>query len=101
MRLAPELIAAVVVAVFLVAGLLFFRSRSRRTRNVGRPVSHGPANLRYTCAGCSQQFTHSRRTLSLWKKGTRQFYCSACHTKWRGSHPTHVKPRHPKNDRDL
>jgi hypothetical protein len=88
MQLAPELIAAVVAAVFLVVGLWFLRSRSRRTRNVGRPVSIGPANLRYTCAGCSQQFTHSRRTLGAWKKGTRQFYCSACHTRWRGSHPT-------------
>jgi hypothetical protein len=87
MQLAPELIAAVVAAVVLAVGLLFLRAKTKRTRNVGRPVSGGPANLRYTCAGCSQQFTHSRRTLGAWEKGTRQFYCNACHTKWRGSHP--------------
>jgi len=82
-----ELIAAVVALVVLVGGLWVLRARTKRTRNVGRPVSGGPKSLRYTCAGCSQQFTHSRRTLGAWTKGTRQFYCNACHTKSRGSHP--------------
>lgn len=90
MQLEPELIAAVVAAAVFVAGIFFFRARTKRTRNVGRPVSGGPANLRYTCAGCSQQFTHSRRTLGAWDRGTRQFYCNACHTKWRGSHTAKV-----------
>ncbi|RQP26699.1 YtxH domain-containing protein [Piscinibacter terrae] len=85
MRFAPELIAVIVGAVGLLAGLLWLRAKGKRTRNVGRPVSDGPANLRYSCAGCSQQFTHSRRTLAAWKRGDRRFYCNACHTKSRGS----------------
>jgi hypothetical protein len=85
MQLAPELVAGGLAAAALLIGLLFLRARARRTRNVGRPVSRGPANLRFTCAGCSHQFTHSRRTLGAWGKGTRQFYCNACHTKWRGA----------------
>jgi DNA-directed RNA polymerase subunit RPC12/RpoP len=85
MQLPPELIAVAVAAAVVVAGLLLLRAKGKRTRNVGRPVSEGPANLRYVCARCSQQFTHSRRTLAEWKRGGRQFYCNACHTRRRGA----------------
>lgn len=84
MRFEPELLAGLIGAVMFVLGLLFLRARANRTRNVGRPVPHGPANLRFKCAGCSQQFTHSRRTLAEWRKGGRQFHCNACHTKLQG-----------------
>jgi len=84
-QIAPELIAAAVAVVVIVAGLLIQRAGGRRTRNVGRPVSDGPANLRFTCAGCKQQFTHSRRTLGAWRSGTRGFQCNACHTRSRGA----------------
>jgi hypothetical protein len=89
MPIAPEIVAAVAVGAVVVIGLVFNRLRSTRTRNVGRPVDGGPANLRFTCAGCSQQFTHSRRTLSAWRKGTRQFFCNACHTRRRGAQHRH------------
>jgi hypothetical protein len=98
MRMAPELVAGVVTVVVALVGLLLRRGRGRRTRTVGRPVSGGPSNLRYTCAGCSQQFTHSRRTLGAWKKGTRQFYCNACHTKWRSARPAPPGSRMPQPD---
>jgi hypothetical protein len=95
MPIAPEIVAAMAVGAVVVVGLMFKRLRSTRTRNVGRPVADGPANLRFTCAGCSQQFTHSRRTLSAWRKGTRQFFCNACHTRRRGAQHRH-SPAHKR-----
>lgn len=82
----PELLfaTAVAAAAFLV-GLVWLRHRSPRTRNVvhgkGRRGVAAPANLRYTCAGCSGHFTHSRRTLAARDKGAKSFYCNACHTR--------------------
>ena len=88
MQWAPEFIfAAAVTAVAFLGGALYLRSRAGRTRSVGRPVAAEPTNLRFKCKGCSQQFTHSRQTLGAWQKGTRQFYCKACHTKRRGERP--------------
>lgn len=80
------LFAASIAAAAFLAGLWVLYRRSKRTRSVGLRPLGGPANLRFTCAGCSGQFTHSRRTISAWGKGTRRFYCNACHTKWQGSH---------------
>lgn len=88
MFLTPELLfGAAIAAVFFLGGVLYLRSRAKRTRSVGLNVAPGPANLRFTCAGCSQQFTHSRRTLGAWQQGTRKFYCKACHTKRQGARP--------------
>ncbi len=81
-----ELFAAAIAAVAFSAGVLFWRSRARRTRSVGRRLEAGPSNLRFTCAGCSGKFTHSRRTISAWEKGGRSFFCNACHTKWQSTH---------------
>lgn len=86
MQLATEhLAAAAVVVLAFVIGLLVLVARKTRTRTVGRRLLGGPANLRFTCAGCSGQFTHSRRTLGEWGSGARQFRCKACHTKSRGA----------------
>jgi len=93
MTFEPEVVAVIAIGAVVVIGLLFKRSRSTRTRSFGRPVVGGPANLRFTCAGCSQQFTHSRRTLAAWRRGDRQFLCNACHTKRRGSQPRFGKQK--------
>jgi LSD1 subclass zinc finger protein len=86
MEFSPELFAAVVAAVAFAAGLWFVRARRRQTRTRGGSGrARGPANLRFTCANCTKQFTHSRRTLLTYEQGARQFFCSACHTRWRGS----------------
>ena len=86
MEFSPELFAAVVAAVAFAAGLWFVRARRRQTRTRGGSGrARGPANLRFTCANCTKQFTHSRRTLLAYEQGARQFFCSACHTRWRGS----------------
>ena len=88
MSFMPQLLVAFGVALVVVVLLLLFRSRAARNRGSHHSVSRGPANLRFVCAGCEGQFNHTRRTLGAWEKGTRRFYCNACHTKWRGSHPT-------------
>jgi len=89
MQLTPEFVlAGAVAAVVFLAGILYLRARAKRTRSVGWKASRGPGNLRFTCAGCSQQFTHSRRTLVAWRKGERKFLCKACHTKGQASHST-------------
>lgn len=86
--MSPELIfAAGVAGIAFLVGVLYLRARARRTRSVGLHVASGPANMRFTCAGCSGKFTHNRRTLGAWEKGSRAFYCNACHTKWRGHPP--------------
>ena len=87
MSFAPEeLFAVAIAAVAFLAGILLWRRRAKRTRSVGLRVEAGPANLRFTCAGCSGKFTHSRRTISAWEKGGRSFFCNACHTKWQSTH---------------
>ena len=93
MQLTPEVIAGFGAAFAIVVALLFIRARAKRSRGVQRPLSRGPASIRFVCAGCSEQFTHSKRTLGAWEKGTRRFYCNACHTKWRGSHAPHTVQR--------
>lgn len=83
--MSSELIFAIsVAAVAFLGGLLWLRKRGPKTRNVahkGRRDVPAPANLRYTCAGCAGQFTHSRRTLSTRDKGAKSFYCNACNTR--------------------
>jgi hypothetical protein len=86
MALSPEfLFAAAIAAVVFLGGFLWLRKQGPKTRNVahgkGRREIPAPANLRYTCAGCAGQFTHSRRTLSAREKGAKSFYCNACHTR--------------------
>jgi hypothetical protein len=86
MEFSPELFAAIVAAVAFIAGLWLVRARRRQTRTRGGSGrARGPANLRFTCANCTKQFTHSRRTLVAYEQGSRQFFCNACHTRWRGS----------------
>jgi hypothetical protein len=84
MSLSPELLfAAGIAAVAFLLGLLHLRARAKRTRtrSLGRKIEGGPSNLRFTCAGCSGKFTHSRQTLAAWERGNRKFYCKACQTK--------------------
>jgi DNA-directed RNA polymerase subunit RPC12/RpoP len=83
-------IAAVLIIALVVVGL-FVVTRKRSSRpdpTTGTSTrSRGPTSLHYVCAGCSAQFTHSRRTIGAWEKGTRRFFCSNCHTKWRDKQP--------------
>jgi hypothetical protein len=87
MSISPELLFALAVAaVAFLFGALALRARAKRTRtkSLGRKITGGPTNLRFTCVGCKGQFTHSRQTLSGWERGNRNFYCKACLTKRSG-----------------
>jgi hypothetical protein len=44
----------------------------------------------FTCAGCTGQFSHTKRTVAAWEKGSRRVFCDACHRKWRKAHPSEV-----------
>lgn len=74
-------------SVALILLIAIARAKSKQTRKTTRPASRGPASMQFICAGCSQQFTHTKRTVAAWEKGTRRFFCNACHQKWRGSRP--------------
>ena len=89
MQITWQLIAglgAVVVTIVVVS--FFLRAKTQKTAIAPRQMSRGPANLRFSCAGCSAQFNHTKRTIAAWEKGTRRFFCNACHTKWRDSRPS-------------
>jgi hypothetical protein len=77
-------IVAVFILVLLGVGLIAFtRKRANPTdRTASAARSRGPASLHYVCGGCSAQFTHSRRTIAAWEKGTRRLFCGSCHAKW-------------------
>ena len=85
---AHELLVSLAVALVVLVLFVLVRARVKRNRTPQRTSARGPANLSFTCAGCEEQFTHTKRTLGAWEKGTRRFFCNACHTKWRASHPT-------------
>jgi hypothetical protein len=46
----------------------------------------------FTCTGCSEQFTHTKRTVAAWEKGSRRVFCDACHKKWRNARPPRTAP---------
>lgn len=82
MQLSPPIIAALVAALVLVALVaLFRRSGTRRTS------SRGPNNLHFVCAGCKGQFSHTKRTVAAWERGSRRFFCNSCHGSWREANP--------------
>ena len=87
MRTEVVIAAVLILALVFVGFIIVTRKRSNRPDPSTSTRSRGPANLHYVCAGCSAQFTHSRRTIGAWEKGTRRFFCSNCHTKWRDKQP--------------
>ena len=87
MQLSPELLAAIGTAILVLLAVIALRLRRGKTPTHQTPVSRGPSNLRYICRGCSDQFTHSKRTIGAYEKGARGFFCNSCHSKWRESNP--------------
>lgn len=81
------LIAAGIALIAVIFVIVFAKGKSRSPAAQSRPLSRGPASVRFECAGCSQQFTHTKRTIAAWEKGTRRFFCNECHKKWRDSRP--------------
>jgi hypothetical protein len=81
------------VAVFsVVVVLLLARANSARKRRANPSTARGPSNLHFVCAGCGDQFTHTKRTVAAWEKGTRRFFCNSCHRSWRETRPEPPNP---------
>ena len=80
----------VAFGVIVIAGLIWL-VRSKRVAHAPRarltPYT-GPTNVHYICAGCANQFAHTKRTIAAWQKGIRRITCNTCHKKWRDSLPS-------------
>jgi len=93
------LVGFVVLIVF--AAILILRSHGRKRYPSSR-ITRGPDNLHFVCAGCGGQFTHTKRTVAAWEKGSRRFFCNSCHKSWRQAQPANpaqpagpAQPAHP------
>lgn len=75
--------ALVLIAIVVVV----VRATNASTQTGARPTARGPSDIQFICAGCSQRFAHTRRTVGAWEKGTRRFFCDGCHKSWRTSRP--------------
>ena len=82
-----ELVVGVLAIVVILLGLLTWRRRAGNSSAAKTSSFRGPTNMHYTCAGCSGQFTHTKRTVAAWEKGSRRVFCDACHKKWRNAQP--------------
>jgi|SRR6185369_3456599 hypothetical protein len=82
--LALSLAGAVLLALVAAFVLRSWRSRSGTS---GGNTPRGPSNLHFVCAGCKGQFTHTKRTVAAWERGTRRFFCNSCHKSWREAQP--------------
>src|SRR5882672_3232028 len=90
--LAVGLVGFVVLIVFVAISVL--RSRNAH-KDYSSSRSRGPDNLHFVCAGCGGQFTHTKRTVAAWEKGTRRFFCNSCHRSWRQAQPANpAQPAH-------
>jgi hypothetical protein len=85
MELSTYLYVGGTFVVLLLIGVAL--SRKEQPPQVNRPRPRGPANIRYVCTKCAGEFTHTNRTISAWEKGSRRFFCNACHKEWRSENP--------------
>lgn len=92
MKVTIEIVVATVAVVVVLFVLL-----GRRRKVGGAPTTRsrtfrGPPDMNFTCAGCSVQVTHTKRTVAAWEKGSRRIFCDACHKKWRNAQPPQEAP---------
>lgn len=85
MELSTYLYVGGAFVVLLLIGMAL--SRKEQPRQMIRSRPRGPANIRYVCTQCAGEFTHTNRTISAWEKGSRRFFCNACHKEWRTENP--------------
>jgi hypothetical protein len=97
MHLSPLAVGLVGFAVLIVfVAILVLRSRNGHKQPSSPRITRGPDNLHFVCAGCGGQFTHTKRTVAAWEKGTRRFFCNSCHRSWRQAQPASpAQPAHP------
>ena len=95
MQLSAELAAAVAALVAVAVGFAIWRRSSGRSSAAKTPSFRGPTSMHFTCAGCSGQFPHTKRTVAAWEKGSRRVFCDACHKSWRNARPPKVRSSSP------
>lgn len=79
------LVGLIVLAVVVAMGAA--RLSASKKRQFRKSDFSGPQSVRFTCAKCSNQFNHTRRTIAAWEKGSRRIFCNGCHKKWIDSRP--------------
>lgn len=87
MSLTIEIVAAVVGALVALVALVAWRKSAGRSSAATGRVFRGPSEMYFTCARCSAQVAHTKRTIAAWEKGSRRIFCDACHKKWRNAQP--------------
>jgi hypothetical protein len=80
-------IAFAVLVVLVIAAFALARRASRRTRTQSLASVRAPASLHFVCAGCSERYSHTKRTVSAFERGTTRLFCNACHGKWVAGRP--------------
>lgn len=91
MQKGVELAAAIAAGIAILLLVLWWL-KSRASRVTQKPTARRPSNMHFVCAGCSGQFTHTKRTVAAWEKGSRRVFCDACHKKWRNAQPPQAQP---------
>ena len=81
-----EWLIGLIVLVGVVA-LAAARLSGSKKRQYQKSDFSGPQSVRFTCAKCSKEFNHTRRTIAAWEKGSRRIFCNGCHKKWIDSRP--------------
>lgn len=79
--------AVLVVALLFVGVLVLARRASRRNQRQRSSRSRAPRDLHFVCAGCSERFPHTKRTVGAFERGTTRLFCNACHSKWVAGRP--------------
>ena len=87
MQVSAELAAAIAGLVALAIGFVVWRRNAGRASRAKPSSFRGPTSMYFTCAGCSAQFPHTKRTVAAWEKGSRRVFCNTCHKKWRNAQP--------------
>ncbi|MBK7665794.1 MAG: hypothetical protein IPJ21_20095 [Sterolibacteriaceae bacterium] len=87
MQVSAELAAAIAALVALAIGFVVWRRNAGRASRAKPSSFRGPTSMYFTCAGCSAQFPHTKRTVAAWEKGSRRVFCNACHKRWRNAQP--------------
>ncbi len=87
MQVSAEFAAGIAALVALAIGFVVWRRYAGRSPRARASSFRGPTSMYFTCAGCSRQFPHTKRTVAAWEKGSRRVFCNSCHKKWRNAQP--------------
>jgi hypothetical protein len=92
MSVTVEIVSAAVGVLLALVALVAWRKSAGRSSAAKGRVFRGPSEMYFTCARCSAQVAHTKRTIAAWEKGSRRIFCAACHKKWRTAQPPQEAP---------